>query len=171
MKKLFINIFFKLLLIALIPVIAGNIYYYNIMKRGFESNINNLLFSKLKFEQKTIIKSLEKVELNIDNLIGLLNLNLSKLDTILKYNAALFLSDTSKEGVIAPEDRKWLEEEIIPVAIKNGLKYAATIMDKNLFKKYYLKKIKEASQQFGMMSLRIFDDYEEGRKWLLSQEV
>ena len=92
------------------------------------------------------------------------------LEAVSKYNIPLFLSDTSKEGVISPEDRKWLEEVIIPKAVKNGLKYSATIMDKDLYKKYYLSKIKNASEESGMR-FRIFDNYDEGLKWLLSQEI
>ncbi len=94
----------------------------------------------------------------------------ASLDAVSKYNIPLFLSDTSKEGVISPEDRKWLEEVIIPQAVKNGLKYSATIMDKDLYKKYYLSKLKNASEESGMR-FRIFDDYDEGLKWLLSQEI
>ncbi len=92
----------------------------------------------------------------------------TSLDTVIKYNIPLFLSDTTQEGIVAPDDRKWLEEVVIPQAVKNGLKYSATIMDKDLFKKYYLGKIKNASEQTGMR-FRIFDDYDEGLKWLLSQ--
>ncbi len=92
------------------------------------------------------------------------------LEAVSKYNIPLFLSDTSKEGVISPEDRKWLEEVIIPKAVKNGLKYSATIMDKDLYKKYYLSKLKNASEESGMR-FRIFDNYDEGLKWLLSQEI
>ncbi len=94
----------------------------------------------------------------------------TSLDTVIKYNIPLFLSDTTKEGIISPEDRKWLEEEVIPKAVQNGLKYSATIMNKDLLKKYYLSKLKNASEQSGMR-FRIFDDYDEGIQWLLSHNV
>jgi hypothetical protein len=92
------------------------------------------------------------------------------LEIIQEKKVPLFLSDTSMEGIISPEDRQWLEQEMIPKAVVAGLKYSATILNPDAFKKYYLKKIKSKSEESGM-KFRIFGDREEGRKWLLSQKI
>lgn len=82
-----------------------------------------------------------------------------------------FLSDTSLEGTVHPNDRKWLETEVIPKAVKAGLKYTATILDPNVFKKYYLSQLKDSSENSGMSGFQIFGNYDEGRKWILKQKI
>ncbi len=92
-------------------------------------------------------------------------------DVIVEKRVARFLANTTDEGPITPQDRKWLETEIVPITVKAGLQYSATIMSKDVFKKYYLSQIKNSSEKSGMSGFRIFDDLEEGRKWLLSTDI
>ncbi len=93
------------------------------------------------------------------------------LNTIQERDIAFLLTDTSKQGVISPEDRQWLETEMIPPAIKAGLKYSATVLDKNIFKQIYMSKIVDASKKTGMEAFKLFDDIEKAREWLLSQKI
>ncbi len=91
------------------------------------------------------------------------------LEFIQQKDVQKFLADTRLEGTIHPEDRKWLETDVVPAAVKAGLKYSATILDANVFKKYYLSQIKNTSEKSGMNAFQIFDDYDKGRQWLLDQ--
>jgi len=93
------------------------------------------------------------------------------LDAVKKYNAPLFLSDTRLQGAIGPDDRIWLETEMIPQALSAGLKYSATVLPKDAFKKYYLTKIKDQSKKSGMTGFELFEDFDEARMWLLSDDI
>ncbi|MBN2663107.1 MAG: hypothetical protein JXR68_05615 [Bacteroidales bacterium] len=96
---------------------------------------------------------------------------LKVLKTFTEHNFHLLLSDTRLQGAISPSDRKWLETEIIPIAIEAGLKYTATVISEDVFKKYYLGKLKEKSQKAGMTEFEIFDNYDRAIKWLLDKNT
>jgi len=81
--------------------------------------------------------------------------------------ANFFISDIRDQRIISPEDRKWFEKEIIPVAIKQGLKKAAVISTSSAFKKYYLNLILASTNKFGL-PLKIFSNEEDAIKWLLA---
>ena len=74
--------------------------------------------------------------------------------TLLEFNKKHpvhnFLSDIRKQGVVAPENRKWFENEMLPKAIDAGLKRAGSIFDGNVFKKYYMNMLIKVSNKFGM---------------------
>lgn len=93
------------------------------------------------------------------------------IETIKTKGVKLYLADNRLEGTVHPDDRKWVETEVIPTAVKNGLKFVATILDANVFQKYYLSKLKDTSQNSGMSGFKIFGNYDEGRKWILEQEI
>ena len=78
-----------------------------------------------------------------------------------------FLSDIRNQGVVSPETRKWFETVMIPKAIDHGLKRAATIFDGNVFKKYYINLIIQATNKFGM-PLKLFNTEEEALEWFKS---
>lgn len=93
----------------------------------------------------------------------------SAFQTLLDYSRTQpvenFLSDTRKQGVIPPNDRHWFEKEMLPAAVRAGLKKAAVVFDGNIFKKYYLNLIISATNKFGM-PLKLFLSEEDALKWL-----
>ncbi len=80
-----------------------------------------------------------------------------------------FLSDTTNQGVVSPENRKWFETEMLPQAIEIGLKRAGVIFDGNVFKKYYLNMIIKVSNKFGV-PIRLFNSEEEAILWFKDSE-
>ncbi len=80
-----------------------------------------------------------------------------------------FLSDIRNQGVVAPENRKWFENEMLPKAVDAGLKRAGSIFDGNVFKKYYMNMIIKVSNKFGM-PLKLFNTEEEALEWFKSFE-
>ena len=92
------------------------------------------------------------------------------LDAVIENKIPRYLADTSNQGEISPIDRKWLETEIIPKAIKGGLKYIATVLKKDAFKKYYLSKVQKKSTSEGI-AFEMFDDIDKAKEWLLSKSV
>lgn len=85
-----------------------------------------------------------------------------------KHGMIRFLSDVREQGIITPEDRKWFEKEALPLAISQGLVAAAVVFNGNVFKKYYLNLILQASNKFGL-PLKLFNDIEPAETWLESK--
>ena len=89
------------------------------------------------------------------------------LEDIKVHGTENFLSDIRNQSVVSPEARKWFEAEMIPNAIKFGVKRAAVIFDGSVFKKYYLNMILQATNKFGL-PLKMFGTEEEALAWFKS---
>ena len=75
------------------------------------------------------------------------------------------MSDIRNQKVVSPEHRKWFEKEALPEAVNVcGLKRAATIMDGNIFKKYYLDMLIKASGKF-KLPLKTFNKEKDAIEW------
>lgn len=86
-----------------------------------------------------------------------------------KHDADNFLSDIRQQSVVSPENRKWFETEMLPNAIKAGLKRAAVVFDGNVFKKYYMNMIIQVTNKFGL-PMKVFNSEEDALAWLKSFE-
>ena len=75
-----------------------------------------------------------------------------------------YLSNILKQGIVNPESRKWFEQVAMPRAIEQGLKKAGVVFDGNVFKKYYLNLILQATNKF-KLPLRFFNTEEEAMSW------
>lgn len=75
-----------------------------------------------------------------------------------------FISDIRKQGVVNPENRKWFEGVALPRAVKQGLKRGAVIFDGNVFKKYYLNTIMQATNIY-KLPFKFFTTEEEALAW------
>ena len=81
-----------------------------------------------------------------------------------KHPIYYFLSDIRKQTVVSPENRKWFENIMVPMAIGKGLKKAATIFDGNVFKKYYVNMILQTTSKLGL-PLKVFGSEAEALEW------
>ncbi|MDA3891952.1 MAG: STAS/SEC14 domain-containing protein [Salinivirgaceae bacterium] len=90
-------------------------------------------------------------------------LDLQKKETITRY-----ISDIRDQGVISPSDRKWFETVALPLAISQGLKAAAVILDGNVFKKYYVNVVLASTNKFGL-PFKMFSTLEEAIVWLMAR--
>jgi hypothetical protein len=90
------------------------------------------------------------------------------LDFAKTHTITRFLSDTREQGVVSPENRKWFEKEMVPAAIKAGLKRSAVITGSNVFKRYYINMILSAVNKFNM-PFKIFSDEESAIKFLMEE--
>ncbi|MBN2662980.1 MAG: hypothetical protein JXR68_04970 [Bacteroidales bacterium] len=79
-----------------------------------------------------------------------------------------FISDARLAGVVSPADRKWFQEFAVPWAAKNGLKHAAIVVKRDPFKKYYMNAILRFVNRHADYDVKLFYDYDEALKWLLS---
>jgi len=78
-----------------------------------------------------------------------------------------FLSDIRRQTVVSPENRIWFEKEMLPKAIKAGLKRAGVVFDGNVFKKYYINMIIKVTNKFGL-PMKIFNSEEDALNWFSS---
>ncbi|PLX01334.1 MAG: hypothetical protein C0594_13285 [Marinilabiliales bacterium] len=88
-------------------------------------------------------------------------------DYLVEHKATNWLSDIRLQGVVGPASSKWLQEEMIPKAVANGLRRIAVIMDQDAFKKFYINNIKKEADS-NKIQLRYFDSTEEANMWLKS---
>jgi hypothetical protein len=84
-------------------------------------------------------------------------------------NVSNFLSDIRNQGVVNPDSRKWFEQNALPRAVSQGLKRAAVVFDGNVFKKYYINIILQATNKF-KLPFKFFSTTEEAIDWLQSFE-
>lgn len=88
------------------------------------------------------------------------------MDYAEKHPVHYYLSDITKQSVVSPEDRKWFENIMIPMAIGKGLKKAGVIFAGNVFKKYYVNMILQVTNKLGL-PLKLFSTEAEAIKWFL----
>lgn len=93
----------------------------------------------------------------------------SALDFQLKAKLPVenYLSNILKQGIVNPESRKWFEQVAMPRATKQGLKRAAVVFDGNVFKKYYLNLILQATSVY-RLPLKLFSSEQEAIMWFES---
>jgi len=88
---------------------------------------------------------------------------LKGLEAFKETGATAWLSDIRNEGIISPDLSNWLQENIFPKAIENGLKKIAVVMDSDIFKEFYADSIKKHTK--GDM-MRYFHSVEAANEWL-----
>ncbi|UII22454.1 STAS/SEC14 domain-containing protein [Fulvivirga ligni] len=86
------------------------------------------------------------------------------LNAIIDNKANKWISDIRKQGVVGPSNAKWLREEILPKAIQAGLNKIAIVVEKDVFKKFYIDNVKTIMSATAEM--QYFDSEDEARKWL-----
>ncbi|HEY9004853.1 hypothetical protein [Ohtaekwangia sp.] len=82
-----------------------------------------------------------------------------------KYPVDCMLSDISRQGVISPDNRKWFEKEMMPLAAQAGLRRAAIVTNGNAFKLYYINLILGAVNKFSITT-KLFNKQNEALEWL-----
>lgn len=84
------------------------------------------------------------------------------LDKFKEYKALTYLSDIRHQGIVGTESRKWLESNIIPEAVKAGMKNIYVVTSEDAFKKFYLERVKnEVDKQSSIINTRYFTSEEE----------
>lgn len=78
-----------------------------------------------------------------------------------------YVSDIRLQGVVNPESRRWFEQEAIPQAISQGLKRAAAVLDRNVFRRYYINLIIQIANVNGL-PMKVFGSIQEAYDWILS---
>ena len=121
-------------------------------------------FATLNFIKKT--KTLEIIWKDYDLKSEDYRFILQKaLALIIEYNAKSWISDLTLQKPISEEDSKWVEANIIPIAIKNGISKAAFVVSANHFKKLYSNNLAKNISSAGFV-FEYFNSREEALKWI-----
>jgi hypothetical protein len=83
------------------------------------------------------------------------------------HKVSCFLSDMRNEGLIDMANIKWLENEIIPLAIKLGIKKIALVSEETFYSTLYAETLKKKLES-SSMQVRILSDINEAKSWLLA---
>ena len=77
-----------------------------------------------------------------------------------------FLSDTTDQNIISPEDRKWFQNTMVPKVDEYGLKKAVVLSrGGDPFKKYYLNMILRWINRNMNMRMKVFNSEEKAYEW------
>ncbi|OJJ17845.1 hypothetical protein BKI52_28720 [marine bacterium AO1-C] len=90
-------------------------------------------------------------------------------NVVVKYGANKWISDMRNGGVISIDNQKWLKEEMVPKAVRSGLRRVALVVSKDIFNLFYAKNIKNTLQE--SFQSKYFDDVEKAYQWLLEAHI
>lgn len=77
-----------------------------------------------------------------------------------------FLSDIRKQGVVSPEDRRWVERYTIPAAVQQGGSKVGIIFEGSVVKMYYLNMISLSLGKQGI-PIKYFKATQDAFSWLI----
>jgi hypothetical protein len=83
------------------------------------------------------------------------------------HKISFFLSDMRNEGLIDMQNLKWLEKEVIPAAIKIGIKRIAMVSEETFYSNLYAEMLKKKLENT-TIQVRILGDINEAKAWLLA---
>jgi hypothetical protein len=87
------------------------------------------------------------------------------LDMVRLYHTPYWISDLSKQGIISPDDQKWMVTTIMPEAIRQGLRKIANVYFEGQNNEDYRARIKETSIKLGA-EIEFFTDRQKAEKWI-----
>ncbi len=160
------------------------IYKFNLNSKKDQHNLNVIVVSKLNYSKsmKNILDDNEFAEVSYETDLKLGKIIWKKKPTFEAYQKAFLtlvehskekqvvesvMTDTRNQGVVSPENRKWLVGECLPVAVKVGLKQIAVIFDGGVFKQYYLNMILKVINKYGA-PMKLFKNEEDALNWIKS---
>ena len=94
------------------------------------------------------------------------------LHKIIEYGCDSYISDIFYQGLVATENRLWLQNEIIPKAYKAGLRKVAIIAPSDVFSRFYVESVKTgAAIETLDIDFRYFQDLISAQAWMINEEV
>jgi len=94
------------------------------------------------------------------------------LDEILELKAESLISDIYHQGIVGTENRLWFQNEILPRASRGGLKKVATITPNDVFSRFYIDSVKQATISNDIkLDFEYFKDLNSAREWILKEEL
>lgn len=129
----------------------SNNFYYSF---AYDSNINSVIMILKGYFNSYMFRKVR------ENLLHL----------IVKHKVSTVLVDTIDMNLISTEDQKWLNEDFLPRAIKQGYKACAVVNSKYYFTRVSLQAIADKVDK-SIFDLRFFDDKDSAMVWLKNYSV
>ena len=96
----------------------------------------------------------------------------SILEKILEFKAIGLVIDIYHQGIVGTENRLWFQNEILPRAYRGGLKKIAAISPNDVFSRFYIDNVKQASITNSIgVEFQYFKDLNSAQEWILNEEV
>ena len=94
------------------------------------------------------------------------------LDEVKANRAKAFISDIYHQGVVGTENRHWMESEILPEAMKFGLRKIAIVAPEDIFKKFYVGSVMRNARQYNdALEHKVFSDLISAQAWVMNKKV
>jgi len=94
------------------------------------------------------------------------------LDQVLELKTKGLISDIFQQGIVGTENRLWFQNEILPKAYKGGLKKIATISPNDVFSRFYIESVKQATISNSIdLEFQYFKDLNSAQSWVMNEEV
>lgn len=149
-----------------------------------ESEINNGTFFKLTFitpeavDRQVFFES-EAAQLyydaHLNNTVIIWKRNITSIEyrnafetvlqTLKTYRTPGWIADLRNQGTVLQEDQLWFVTNVVPEAVRNGLKRIATIGFNDPIRKDYYDRMIVKSAELGV-TLRVFNSMEESMAWM-----
>lgn len=153
-------------------------------KIEIESEINYGTFFKLTFTKpeavnKQVFFESEAAQLyydaDINNTVVIWKKNITSIEyrnafetllqTLKTYRTPGWIADLRNQGIVTQEDQLWFVTNVVPEAVRHGLKRIGTIGFHDPIRKDYYERMIAKSAELGVM-LRVFDSMEEAVAWM-----
>lgn len=87
------------------------------------------------------------------------------VDMVRLYHTPFWLSDLTKQGTIPAEDQLWMVTQILPEAVKQGLRKIANVYNEVQHNQDYLNRIEKACAKLGA-EIKFFTERSEAEEWI-----
>lgn len=78
------------------------------------------------------------------------------------------ISDMRNEGLVRPEDVKWMSREVLQRAIEHNLERLALVIEDSIFASVYADVVKNKLKQ-SPIKVQVFSDTQSALAWLLAE--
>jgi len=92
------------------------------------------------------------------------------LESVSSFNADALIIDIYHQGIVGMENRKWLQNEILPKAYRQGLRKVAIVTPNDVFSTSYIDSIKKGTLALSL-DFQAFNDLIMAKSWVLNEEI
>ena len=94
------------------------------------------------------------------------------IDSLSLYHATACILDIHQLGLVSTEDRKWFQDDILPMAVTRGLKRIATVTSSDVFSQVNFESVKEAASRNDVeIEMDYFDEMNAAMSWITNTAV
>ena len=94
------------------------------------------------------------------------------LESVSSFNAGALILDIHHQGIVGIENRKWLQNEILPKAYRQGIRKVAIVTPIDVFSTIFIDSIKKGTHALSLnLDYRAFNDLVMAKSWVLNEKA